>query len=209
MARSKAFDEDRAIDAAVDCFWTHGYESTSVRDLAQAMGIGGASLYNAYGDKRELFVLSLERYANRSMRERIARIEKRYPPRQAIAAFLGEIIRRSANDPDCKGCLLVNSALDVASRDAGLGKAVASYLGEIRAFFGRSLEAGRQTGEIAETIDINVASAHLMGIVLAVRVLARTGAKRSLLESVAQPALDLIERPAKARQPRKRSKMAN
>lgn len=209
MARSKAFDEDRAIDAAVDCFWTHGYEATSVRDLAQAMGIGGASLYNAYGDKRELFVLSLERYANRSMRERIARIEMRYPPRQAIAAFLGEIISRSANDPDCKGCLLVNSALDVASRDAGLGKAVASYLNEIRAFFGRSLEAGRRTGEIAGTIDSNVMSAHLLGVVLAVRVLARTGAKRSLLESVARPALDLIERPAKTRRPRKRSKIVN
>lgn len=209
MARTKAFDEDRAIDAAVDCFWTHGYEATSVRDLAQAMGIGGASLYNAYGDKRELFVLSLERYANRSMRERIARIENRHPPRQAIAAFLGEIISRSASDPDCKGCLLVNSALDVASRDAGLSKAVAAYLGEIRAFFRRSLEAGQRTGEIAETVDSDVVSAHLLGVVLAVRVLARTGAKRSLLESVAQPALDLIERPAKTRRPRKRSRIVN
>jgi len=38
MARLKDFDEDRAIDAAVDCFWAHGYEATSVRDLAEAMG---------------------------------------------------------------------------------------------------------------------------------------------------------------------------
>src|SRR6266446_6269359 len=67
MARLKAFDEDRAIDSAVDCFWARGYEATSVRDLAEAMGIGGASLYNAYGDKRELFIRSLERYANRTM----------------------------------------------------------------------------------------------------------------------------------------------
>src|SRR5204863_3704785 len=113
MARLKAFDEDRAIDSAVDCFWARGYEATSVRDLADAMGIGGASLYNAYGDKRELFIRSLERYANRSMRERVARIEARLEPKQAIGAFLAEIIDRSVKDPDCKGCLLVNSALDV------------------------------------------------------------------------------------------------
>src|SRR5260221_14508648 len=111
MARLKEFDEDRAIDLAVDCFWARGYQATSVRDLWDAMGIGGASLYNAYGDKRELFVRALERYANRSMRERIARIEARHPPRQAIEAFLDEIIDRSVRDPECKGCLLVNTAL--------------------------------------------------------------------------------------------------
>lgn len=202
MGRSKTFDEDRVIDAAVDCFWRHGYEATSVRDLTEAMGIGGASLYHAYGDKRELFVLSLERYANRSMRERIARIEMRHPPRQAIGAFLAEIINRSVSDPDCKGCLLVNSALDVASRDAALGKSVAAYLDEIRAFFRRSLEAGKQSGDVAERLDVDVVSAHLLGVVLAIRVLARTGARRSLLEGVAQPALDMLGKPTKARRRR-------
>jgi TetR/AcrR family transcriptional repressor of nem operon len=205
MARLKAFDEDRAIDAAVDCFWARGYEATSVRDLAEAMGIGGASLYNAYGDKRELFVRSLERYANRSMRERIARIEVRHPPREAIGVFLAEIIDRSVKDRDCKGCLLVNSALDVASRDAELAKAVASYLGEIRAFFRRSLEAGRRSGDIDASLDVDVVSSHLLGIVLAIRVLARTGAKRRVLESVAQPALDLLAAPARTRRRRKSS----
>src|SRR6516225_6211662 len=102
MSRTKSFDEDRVIDAAVDCFWAHGYEATSVRDLGAAMGIGAASLYNAYGDKRELFLSSLERYANRSMRERIARIEARHRPAEAIGAFLGEIVDRSARDPECK-----------------------------------------------------------------------------------------------------------
>ena len=192
MARSKAFDEDRAIDAAVDCFWTHGYESTSVRDLAQAMGIGGASLYNAYGDKRELFVLSLERYANRSMRERIARLEANRQPKEAILAFLAEIIDRSVADPDRKGCLLVNSALDVAPHDAEIGKAVGDYLGEIRAFFRRNIEAAHKVGQVPKRIDAESVSAHLLGVVLGIRVLARTGAKRKLLEAVAQPALDLL-----------------
>ena len=95
MARSKAFNEDRALDAAVDCFWLRGYEGTSVRDLTAAMGIGGPSLYNAYGDKRELFGRALQRYAERSMRERIARLEASRQPKEAIAAFVGEIVERS------------------------------------------------------------------------------------------------------------------
>jgi TetR/AcrR family transcriptional repressor of nem operon len=202
MPRFKAFDEDRAVDAAVDCFWARGYGATSVRDLAEAMGIGGASLYNAYGDKRALFERVLERYANRSMRERIARIEARHAPRQAIAAFMAEIVDRSVKDPDCKGCLLVNAALDAAHGDPELAKLVASYLGEIRAFFRCSLGACRRDGTVAPSLDVEVVADHLLGVVLAVRVLARTGAKRRVLERVVQPALGLLAMPIESRRKR-------
>ena len=54
MARPREFDEAVALDAAIQCFWSRGYEATSVRDLADAMGIAGPSLYNTFGDKRTL-----------------------------------------------------------------------------------------------------------------------------------------------------------
>jgi TetR/AcrR family transcriptional repressor of nem operon len=193
MARLKAFDETRALDAAVDCFWLRGYEATSVRDLADAMGIGGTSLYNAYGDKRALFSRSLQRYAERSMRERIARLEASHRPKEAIRAFLAEIIDRSLKDPDRKGCLLVNSALDVAPHDAEIGKVVGGYLDELRAFFRRNIEAARAAGQVPHTIDAEEVSGHLLGVLAGIRVLARTGARRKLLEAVARPALDLLK----------------
>jgi TetR/AcrR family transcriptional regulator, transcriptional repressor for nem operon len=194
MARAKAFDEERALDAAVDCFWLHGFEGTSVRDLTEAMGIGGPSLYNAFGDKRALFARSIERYAERSMRERIARLEAAHKPRDAILAFVGEIIDRSLKDPDRKGCLLVNSALDVAPHDAAIGKVVAGYLDEIRAFFRRNVEAARKAGQVPRTVDAEAMAGHLLGVVAGIRVLARTGARRKLLEDVARPALEQLAR---------------
>jgi TetR/AcrR family transcriptional repressor of nem operon len=195
MGRLKAFDEDRAIDRAVDCFWLRGYEATSVRDLAERMGIGSTSLYNAYGDKRALFITALARFADRSMRERIARLEKSGRPKEAIQAFLAEIIDRSLEDPDRKGCLLVNSALDVAPHDAAIGRVVANYLGELRAFFRRNLEAARAAGRVPRQTDPDELAGHLLGVVLGIRVLARTGADRAQLEAVARPALRLLDPP--------------
>jgi TetR/AcrR family transcriptional repressor of nem operon len=195
MARIKAFDEERAIDKAVDCFWSRGYEATSVRYLGEAMGIGGASLYNAFGDKRTLFVKCLERYANRSSRERMARIEEKHAPKEAIRTFLAEIIDRSLKDPDCKGCLLVNSALDVAPHDAAIGKAVASYLDEIRDFFRRNIEAARRAGTVPKAIDAEDVSGHLLGVLMGIRALTRVKPDRKLLESVARPALALLDVP--------------
>jgi TetR/AcrR family transcriptional regulator, transcriptional repressor for nem operon len=193
MARLKAFDEDRALDRAVDCFWLRGYEATSVRDLADAMGIGGPSLYNAYGDKRALFRRSLERYAERSMRERIARLEAAHRPKEAISAFVNEIIDRSLKDPDRKGCLLVNSALDVAPHDAEIGKVVGGYLGEIRTFFRRNILAARKAGQLSRRIDAEEMADHFLGVIAGIRVLARTGARRRQLEGVARPALARLE----------------
>jgi TetR/AcrR family transcriptional repressor of nem operon len=195
MARLKDFDEERALDSAVDCFWKHGYEATTVRDLADAMKIGGTSLYNAYGDKRALFERSLERYANRSMRDRIARMEAERRPKEAIRAFLAEIVERSLKDPDRKGCLLINSALDVAPHDAEIGKVVVGYLDELRDFFRRNIEAAQRAGQAPETLDAEETAGHLLGVLAGIRVLARTGVGRKALESVARPALALLDRP--------------
>jgi len=198
MARLKEFDEDKALDSAVDCFWEHGYEATSVRDLTHAMGIGSASFYNTYGDKRALFAVALERYANRSMRERIARIEALHPPKKRISEFLDEIIERSAKDSDCKGCMLVNSALDIGPHDPEIGTLVSGYLSEIRGFFKRSLEAARGSGDLSRRLDIEATADHLLGVLVGIRVLARTKMRRAsdrrrMLMAVAQPALGILE----------------
>ena len=88
MARPREFDEAAVLDAAIERFWERGYEATSVRDLADEMNIAGASLYNAFGDKRSLYARALNRYLDQTFRERINRIESSLPPREATAAFL-------------------------------------------------------------------------------------------------------------------------
>src|SRR4029077_7688696 len=132
MARPREFDEASALDAAMDCFWKDGYEPTSVRDLAARMGITGASLYNAFGDKRSLFREVLQRYAERGRRDGNARLESRVPPKQAVSAFLGEIVERAV-DGDRRGCLLVNTALEIAPHDPEVGEEGGARFAEIGA----------------------------------------------------------------------------
>src|ERR1700747_2948880 len=108
MARPREFDEVAVLDAAIDKFWQRGYEATSVRDLADKINIAGASLYNAFGDKRSLYVRALNRYLDRTFRERIKRIEPRLPPREAIVSLLQEIVKRSLAHKQRRGCMLVN-----------------------------------------------------------------------------------------------------
>ena len=135
MGRPREFDEAAVLDAAIEKFWVRGYEVTSVRELAEEMEIASASLYNAFGDKRGLYAKALNRYLDQTFRERIRRIEPAMPPRQALEAFLREIVKRSLGDKQRRGCLLVNSAIESAPFDPDFLRIVASFLDEGSLFF--------------------------------------------------------------------------
>ena len=147
MARPREFDEVTALEAAIECFWHRGYEATSVRDLADKMGISAPSLYNTYGDKHALFARALERYLDHSARALIKRLEGSLPPKQAIRRFIEEIIEHSVNDRERRGCFLINSALEVAPHDRELGAFVADRFAEIEAFFYRSIKTAQTEGD--------------------------------------------------------------
>ncbi|CAH0125564.1 TetR/AcrR family transcriptional regulator [Roseomonas sp. CECT 9278] len=193
MARAREFDDDAVLDAATDRFWRQGYAATSVRDLGAAMGLVPASLYNAFGSKHALFALCLDRYLDRNMRERIARLEARQTPRVAIETFMNEIVARSLADP--RGCLLVNSALEVAPHDAEIGTVIAARLGELEAFFHRCVLAGQRDGSIAAAPPARDLARLLLTTVMGLRVLARSKPEPVLLRGAARQVLALLDPP--------------
>jgi TetR/AcrR family transcriptional repressor of nem operon len=193
LARPREFDEIAVLDAAVQCFWAKGFEATSVRDLADEMGMTGASLYNAFGDKRALYRRALDHYVAGSFGERAHRIESTLPPRAAIGAFFEEIIARSLNDKQRKGCMLVNSALELAPHDSEFQKVVAGVLLEVEMFFRRLVQAGQRDGSVARSQPANDLARLLLGVLLGIRVLARTRPERALLEGLVRPVLILLD----------------
>ena len=193
MARPREFDEVTALEAAIECFWDRGYEATSVRDLAGKMRISGQSLYNAYGDKRALFAQALEHYLDHSARALIEELESSLPPKQAVRRFIEEIVARSVSDGERRGCFLINSALEVAPHDSELGALIADRLGEIEAFFYRSIKAAQAKGTVPRDRSAKDLARLLLGVVLGIRVLARSKPQRALLEGVARPALALLD----------------
>lgn len=193
MARPREFDEAAVLDAAVHRFWLRGYEATSVRELAASMGITGASLYNAFGDKRTLFQCALAHYVEHSFGAREARFESTLSPLDAIGTFFREIIERSVDDDERKGCLLVNSALEVAPHDPGFRQAIAAVLVRVEAFFFRCVSAGQQSGEISDAQPAADLARMLLGALLGIRVLARSRPERELLEGLIRPTLALLD----------------
>ena len=192
MARPREFDEATVLEAAMNCFWAQGYELTSVRELAKQMGITGASLYNAFGDKRSLYRQVLGHYLEQTVRDRVARLEQ-LPPFPAIRTFFDEIVERSVTDKQRRGCMLVNSALELAPYDPEFQKLVAQEMIFIEAFFRRCIEAGQKNGTISAIRPGAELAKLLLSVLLGIRVLARTRPERAVLEDAANGALELVK----------------
>jgi TetR/AcrR family transcriptional regulator, transcriptional repressor for nem operon len=192
MARPREFEEETVLDAAMRCFWDRGYQATSVRDLVNKTGITGASLYNAFGDKRALYRKALDRYVDRSIADRLQRCAK-LAPREAIGAFLAEILKRSLGDREHKGCLLVNAAVEVAPHDPEFQEEIADVLVRIERFFLKCVEAGQTDGTISRSLPAEQLARHLLGVLVGIRVLARVRPERALVEGIASAALSLLE----------------
>jgi TetR/AcrR family transcriptional regulator, transcriptional repressor for nem operon len=160
--------------------------------LVERTGITAASLYNAFGDKRGIYRKALDHYVEGGIADRIRRCEA-LAPREAIGAFVEEILKRSLGDRERKGCMLVNAALDVAPHDPGFRKVVAEVLAHIEAFFLTCVKAGQGDGTIARSLPAEILSHHLLGVLTGIRVLARVRPERALLEGVVAPSLALLD----------------
>jgi TetR/AcrR family transcriptional regulator, transcriptional repressor for nem operon len=193
MARPREFDELEVLDAAIACFWQRGFEATSVRDLAERTGITCASLYNAFGDKRSLFKKALDHYVETSFGELSMRLEESLPPREAIEIFFQEMIAASLADPEHKGCMLVNSVLDVSPHDPEFQCVVAEVLSRIEEFFLRLVTAGQRDGTISGKQPAADLARHLLSIQLGLRVLSRVRPERELLKGLVRPSLALLD----------------
>jgi len=199
LPRPREFDEDVALDAAMRRFWADGFAAASVRDLGDAMGLGQASVYNAFGGKRTLFIRCLDRYLDANMRARIARLENSLPPREAIEAFLAEIVERSLENR--LGCLLANAAQEVAPHNPEIAEVIADRMGELEAFFRRCVAAGQGDKTISPDVDPTDAARLLLTTVMGLRVLGRGYPERAVLEGAARQALGALGKPRQRRKP--------
>lgn len=119
MVGARQFDEDKMLGDALDVFWRKGFAATSMIDLAQATGVQRGSLYNAYGDKEQLFLLAFDRYTERFL-DSAQRALAAPDPRMALTAFFEMAIANMTSGSPSRGCLTTKTAIEMD----GVGPAI-------------------------------------------------------------------------------------
>jgi AcrR family transcriptional regulator len=130
MAGVRQFDEDSAFAQALDIFWRKGYRATSMLDLAEATGVQRGSLYNACGDKEEIFVRVFERYTERFLADARKSLDKA-DLRDALTSFFTFAIRSIAQGSPTRGCLSTKASIELDPEAPRLREALQRMLDEL------------------------------------------------------------------------------
>ena len=192
MPWEKQFDVDAALGRAMEAFWSQGFEATSTQDLLARMGINRGSLYDTFGSKRELFLKALEHYQATYQGPKVAAAAQGRTPRETIGALFDDLVAEALGDSGRCGCLLVNTALELAPHDEEIARVVAEGLRDIEAFFKATIEKGQRIGEIPSHVDTAEVARALLGLMVGLRVLARSLPDKPVLDAIATRAKAML-----------------
>lgn len=150
MARPLEFNRSHAMNRALVLFWRKGYQATSLADLLAAMGIGRSSFYAAFTDKRSLYVACLDLFAARTL-ELVQGARAGMAPVDALQHFFERSFTGARGDAADRGCMLVNTVLEMAGVDEDLVARASGHLAELQRVFQACLEeAGATPARAAE-----------------------------------------------------------
>lgn len=190
MPRTKRFEPGEALDAATDLFWRKGYAATSLRDLLAGMSINRGSFYDTFGDKHAVFLASLDRFQEMRTSWINEVLEN------AGLDGVQEVFRRTVDNlvrfEPRRGCLLANTAVELAPHDAEVAARISRYLRRTEEAFEGALTRAREAGQIPKQADPKVLSRFLVSNLHGLRVLSRAGSDRASLEDAARVALEAL-----------------
>lgn len=189
MPWEKQFDVDVMLERAMESFWTHGYQGTSVQDLVRSTGVNRGSLYSVYPDKHALFLAALRMYDDEMRTRRLAELEARYASKEAIRQLFLAFASSAVEDGENRGCFLTNTALELAAHDAKARKIVAGAQKAIEAFLLRMVEQGVQRREIDAASRPSELASGLLASLIGLTVLTRSRPERQLLRAVVDDAM--------------------
>jgi len=197
MVRPREFDFEEVAEGLLNAFWLRGFARTSISDLTAATNLLPGSLYAAFGSKEAMFRLAVDRY-QRYLRAAVA-VARDARGLKGLGDLLDAVVRLTADDPERRGCLVINAIPEAASYSDDTRRLLQDDLRRSRRLVRkRIVEAQEDAGQ---PVDVDALAAIVFSAMVGIRVLGRAGESRQQLQAVADGAKLLLRRYFRGQQP--------
>jgi TetR/AcrR family transcriptional repressor of nem operon len=190
--RPREFDIDEVVCDAMKVFQRRGYAGTSLVDLIKGTGLTRGSLYKAFKDKRTLFLAALDQYTTAgldNLRVNLATDSAR----DAIRKTLMQIAHTSAHKTGRRGCLVVASAVEMASKDEQIRQRISRTFSRMQSLLEEAVQRGQATGEIQSRREPETHSRFLVCTIEGMGVLGKTGRTEEEMSEIVDVALEAFK----------------
>lgn len=182
--RPKEYDDTTVIDAAIDVFWTNGYEASSTQDLCERTGLGRGSLYHAFGSKQNLYTQALRRYHKLGLKTQTEILDRPGAAKDRLRAFLQWGIDSDLAASPRRSCMALFSVMELGNKDPAVDAINRAYVNKLEAMLCHVVAVGQRNGELAKDQPaLGVARAFLASY-YGLRILGQSIPDRAFLDDV-------------------------
>ncbi|WP_028563931.1 TetR/AcrR family transcriptional regulator [Paenibacillus pinihumi] len=193
MARTREFDEQKVLDAAMRLFWEKGYEATSLSDLTAAMGVQRPSIYSAFGDKKELFEAALRKYNQLHAASIRTKLKKFSSVKQAFRSLFEGIITKAGDSRPDIGCFCINTMVELAPHDPKFEVLTREHQLYLASVFQETIERGLESGELRPDIQAEDLAKNLVVSMIGLTVMMKSRPEQLFAEQSIALTLSLLD----------------
>lgn len=191
--RPRAYQPDVALGKALDLFRKDGFAATSLDDLSAATGMNRPSLYGAFGDKRELFIKSYQRYRQDARAAMAGIFREELPIRKRLTRIYAVALDiYLSGDAGPRGCFTVMTAASEAVSDPDIRAMVLEGFAELDKAFAACFRRAKENGELPANADAIVLAQLASATIHTIAIRARARTPRKELEAIVNGALDVM-----------------
>ena len=195
MVRPREFDFEAVAEGLLNAFWLRGFARTSIPDLTAATKLLPGSLYAAFGNKEAMFRLAVDRY-QRYLRAAVASDARGL---KGLGDLLDAAVRLTADDPERRGCLVINAIPEAAFYSDDTRRLLQHDLRRSRRLVHKRLVEAQE--DVGQLVDVDALAATVFSAMVGIRVLGRAGESRQQLQAVADGAKLLLRRYFRGQEP--------
>jgi AcrR family transcriptional regulator len=191
--RPRAYEPEIALGKALDLFRRQGFAATSLDDLSEATGMNRPSLYGAFGDKRELYIKSYQRYREEARASMLTIFREEMPLRQRLERIFASALNiYLSGETGPRGCFTVVTAASEAVSDPEIRAMVLDGLSELDKAFANCFRKAKEKGELPEGADPAVLAQLASATVHSIAIRSRARVSRKDLEAIVKGAIDVM-----------------
>jgi TetR/AcrR family transcriptional regulator, transcriptional repressor for nem operon len=191
MGRPKSFSEKEALEKALDVFWQRGYQGVGLTELLDEMGIARQSLYDTFGNKRQLFIKTIEHYRDTRLASALALFERDGSPVQNVKDVV-RFFEQLALDKRARGCFVANSLVEVGSQDSEIRELLAQTLGLLENSISKALRGAQRAGELPAGRSPRAIARALTNALIGMAVTGKLGQNKSTVQDIYTGTLTML-----------------
>lgn len=193
MARTREFDTEAAVEAAMSVFREKGFEGASVQDLVDATEVGRGSLYGAFGSKEGLYLAALDRYRERYAEPLAEMLTAEMPARRLVREVMTGVVDEIVRDGDRQACLIVAGSMELAHRDAGVRTRLRGTIESLEGALDALIRRGQAVGELPAGLSAADTARFLVMCLQGLRVVGAVRPDRASLMATVETAMRVLD----------------